>query len=41
MANIRGSVCALNGAELTIRTNFFDLVRYFLDLHFPKHDYNI
>ena len=44
MANIRGSVCALNGAQLIIRTNFFEQVRDFLDLfdkYFPKHDYNI
>ena len=44
MANIRGSVCALNGAQLIIRTNFFEQVQDFLDLfdkHFPKHDYNI
>ena len=44
MASIRGSVCALNGAQLIIRTNFFEQVRDFLDLfdeYFPKHDYNI
>ena len=41
VANIRGSECALNGAQLIIRTNFYEQVRYFLDLfdkYFPKHD---
>ena len=32
LANIRGSVCALNGAQLIIRTSFSEQEQYFLDL---------